>query len=177
MTATPSQTAGPFVSIGTDWMAGGGPGDRPAGHPGASAGTVELTGVVRDGLGEPVTDAMLELWQPVPGAGHFRRALTGPDGGYGFVVPKPSPVPSLAPGGQASAPHADVSIFARGLLQRLVTRVYFADEAEANASDPLLCALPPELLPRLVAAVAGPGRYRFDLHLQGEMESVFFEPW
>jgi protocatechuate 3,4-dioxygenase alpha subunit len=171
VTPTPSQTAGPFVSIGTAWMAGL-PG--PArGEP----GVVEVTGVVSDGLGAPVTDAMLEFWQAAPGTGHFWRVLTGPDGDFSFLTPKPGPVPAAVPGEAMAAPHVDVSVFARGLLQRLVTRFYFADEEGANGADPLLDALPGKLRARMLAVAAGPACYRFDVHLQGELESVFFEPW
>ncbi len=179
--ATPSQTAGPFVSLGTLWAA-----DATMvteGEPGA----IVLAGSVFDGAELPVTDALLEFWQadgngrfppgsPAPWTG-FTRALTGIDGGYRLVTVKPGTVTS--PGGAPQAPHIDVSVFARGLLQRLVTRIYFSDE-EANETDPVLAALEPGLRQRLIAQVTpgAPGApgYHFDIHLQGERETVFFGP-
>ena len=84
---------------------------------------------------------------------------------------KPGPLP--APDGGVEAPHIDVSVFARGLLNRLVTRVYFPDEAEANAADPVLASIPdPQAQARLVA-VAEAGRLRFDIRLQGDQETPF----
>ncbi|MGH9105360.1 MAG: protocatechuate 3,4-dioxygenase subunit alpha [Acidimicrobiales bacterium] len=216
MTApTPSQTAGPFVALGTAWNAGAGalrPGDADAGDADAGdagresaarpdrtagpaaeetvPGAVTVTGRVLDGAGEPVTDAMVEFWQAdeegrfppdtPPGWTGFARALTGPDGGYRLVTGKPGPTPG--PGGRAQAPHIDVSIFARGLLHRLVARIYFSDEEEANHRDPVLAGVDPSRRDRLVAHLVvppGPGgrAYRFDFHLQGPQETVFFAPW
>ena len=177
--ATPSQTAGPYVSIGTQWAASGLV--VPEGSPGA----VSVGGRALDGSGEPVTDAMLELWQadaegrfppeaPPPWTG-FARALTDARGHYRFVTVKPGPVPG--PGGVLQAPHIAVSIFARGLLQRLVTRIYFSDEEAANEADPVLAALG-EASSRLVASYEpGAAAYRFDIWLQGDRETVFFAPW
>jgi protocatechuate 3,4-dioxygenase alpha subunit len=73
------------------------------------------------------------------------------------------------------APHIDVSVFARGLLARVVTRIYFADEADANATDPVLMALPEPTRAGTLIAAPGDGGYRFDIHLQGESETVFFD--
>ena len=84
------------------------------------------------------------------------RPPTGPDGSYRIVTLKPGALPS--PGGSTEAPHIDVSVFARGLLNRVVTRIYFPDEADANAADPQV-----------------PGRLRFDINLQGDTETVFFD--
>lgn len=75
--------------------------------------------------------------------------------------------------GDGQAPHVDVSVFARGLLDRVVTRIYFPDEAAANAADPLLSSLPPDRAATMVAAPAGPGALTFDIHLQGDRETVF----
>ncbi|HMK95926.1 MAG TPA: protocatechuate 3,4-dioxygenase subunit alpha [Acidimicrobiales bacterium] len=184
--ATPSQTAGPFVSIGTTWLAGANLADVPG------PAAVEVTGTVTDGAGAPVTDAMLEFWQ-ADSEGHFppetadgwtgfARLFTDTEGRYRLVTVKPGP-PRASLGAQvaAEAPHIAVSIFARGLLQRLVTRVYFPGEP-ANVADPALSALSPELQERLVAqagATGASGRqvYHFDVHLQGERETVFFAPW
>lgn len=156
MNETPSQTVGPFFRFGLEWMqhhAIAAPGD-----PGAS----EISGVVYDGTGLAVPDAMLEFWN----APHFQRCMTANDGSYRLVVPRPAPI-----GDQA--PHIDVSVFARGLLQRLVTRIYFPDEEAANASDPVLALVPPQRRQTLVASGTG-GRFRFDVHLQGPQETVFF---
>ena len=98
---------------------------------------------------------------------------TDDEGWYEFVTVKPGPVP--APGGGMQAPHIDMSVFARGLLKRVVTRIYFPDEAEANAADPLLSSLPPERAATLVAAASGDGELRFDIRLQGEGETVFLQ--
>jgi protocatechuate 3,4-dioxygenase alpha subunit len=75
--------------------------------------------------------------------------------------------------GLAQAPHIDVSVFARGMLHRCVTRIYFADEPEANAADPVLARVPPDRRGTLIAEPSGNG-YRFDIRLQGEGETVFF---
>lgn len=189
-TPTPSQTAGPFVSIGTDWDATGLA--VPEGTPGA----VCVEGCVLDGQDQPVTDAMLEFWQADPDGRFppesasgtwtgFTRALTNQDGGYRLVTLKPGRVPGAA--GELQAPHIDVSIFARGLLQRLVTRIYFSDEEELNSSDAVLAGLGgPPLASRLVAIRqsggqaghhAGASTFRFDIRLQGDQETVFFAPW
>jgi protocatechuate 3,4-dioxygenase alpha subunit len=135
---TPSQTAGPFVSIGTTWNTGSG------------SGSVLLTGCVRDGAGSLVTDALLEFWSP----GVFARAFTGDDGCYQVTVD--------------DVPHIEVSIFARGLMQRLVTRIYFSDEDDD---------LGPEVRQQLLAQVDSPSRFMFDIYLQGAKETVFFSPW
>ncbi|HEY9392467.1 MAG TPA: protocatechuate 3,4-dioxygenase subunit alpha [Mycobacteriales bacterium] len=181
---TPSQTIGPFLHIGLPWPDG--PDVVPDGTPGAFV----ISGVVLDGAGEPVTDAMVETWQADPRGGFDHpddpRAPTGPtvagfrgfgrcptDGTGRFWVRtvKPGPVP--APDGTAQAPHLDVSVFARGLLHRLVTRIYFDDEVEANAADPVLTSVDPAFRSTLVAARTAEG-YRFDIRLRGDGETVFF---
>jgi len=188
-TPTPSQTAGPFVSIGTQWNATG------FLVPESTPGALSIRGRVVDGGGAPVTDAMLEFWQADPegrfpsttaAAGGssstgswtgFARALTDEEGCFRLVTLKPGPAPG--PSGEDQAPHVDVSIFARGLQQRLVTRIYFPDEAELNATDPVLSALgDAALVSRLVASCEeDSGGLRFDIRLQGDQESVFFAPW
>jgi protocatechuate 3,4-dioxygenase, alpha subunit len=175
---TPSQTAGPFVSLGTGWLA------EVATLSDAGPSAIVVAGSVVDGEEHPVTDAMLEFWQTDGADGSLARAFTGPDGRYRLVTLKPAPL--AGPPGQLQAPHIDVSIFARGLMQRLVTRIYFSDE-EANQADPLLSALESQdLRSRLVAqrlnieqrgSSGGPPSYRFDIHLQGDRETVFFGPW
>jgi protocatechuate 3,4-dioxygenase, alpha subunit len=191
---TPSQTIGPFFAIGLPWPDG--PDVVPEGTPGA----VRVGGRVLDGAGEPVPDALVETWQADPegrfahpddprgpagtsggppgwspgqtaGFRGFGRCPTDAEGRWAVRTVKPGPLP--APDGEVEAPHLDVSVFARGLLVRLVTRVYFPDEAEANAADPLLASIPdPEARARLVAVPEGDG-LRFDIHLQGERETPF----
>ena len=170
---TPSQTVGPFFSFGLSWASG------PYVVPAASPGGFWLRGRVVDGAGDPVPDALIETWQADPhgrfavadeAASAFRgfgRSGTDKQGFFGVFTVKPGRV-------ERQAPHVAVTVLARGLLNRLVTRVYFADETVANAEDPVLASLPePSRRATLLAAVAGDG-YRFDIHLQGEHETVFF---
>lgn len=181
---TPSQTVGPFFSIGlsTDGRRELVALDAPD--------AIRLEGVVVDGEGEIVEDALIEIWQAnragryahpedareevafEDGFSGFGRCETDAEGSYRFVTVKPGPVP--APGGRMQAPHIEVSVLARGLLKRLATRIYFPDEGEANAADPVLSALDPELRGTLVAREDG-GALRFDIRLQGDGETVFFD--
>lgn len=177
MTDTPSQTVGPFLSIGLTWR--GGHLVVPEGSPGA----VRITGVLRDGAGAVVADGLVETWQADPGGrfdhpddprgasgsgfGGFGRCATDPEGRFTIVTVKPGPT------GDGQAPHIDVSVFARGLLDRVVTRIYFPDEAAANAADPLLSSLAPERAATLVAVPVREGELTFDIRLQGEDETVF----
>jgi protocatechuate 3,4-dioxygenase alpha subunit len=167
---TPSQTVGPFFSIGMSWDAG------PFVVPEGTAGAVWIRGTMTDGAGEPVPDGVVEIWQPgrdgrFPAAagGSFRgfgRSSTDREGRFGFCTVKPGAV--------HGAPHLDVAVFARGLLNHLFTRIYFGDEEAANAADPALAAIADEAARRtLVASPAGDG-YRFDIRLQGDHETVFF---
>ena len=104
----------------------------------------------------------------------FGRCPTGPDGRYRIVTLRPAALPYGD--GRTEAPHLDVSVFARGLLDRVVTRIYFPDEEAANAADPVLAALPePARRDTLIASADGAGRFRFDIRLQGEGETVFFD--
>jgi len=158
---TPPQTVGPFFSIGLPWP------DGPAVVEPGSEGAIVLRGAVYDGEGAPVPDAIVETWQaPGDGCRGFGRCPTDADGRWEIVTRKPA-----AEGGEA--PHVAVAVFARGLLDRVPTRVYFGDEPEANAADPLLSSLEPERRETLIAA-AEDGGYRFDIHLQGDRETVFF---
>ena len=168
---TPSQTIGPFFAVGLIWPDG--PEVVHAGTPGA----VRVGGRVLDGDGEPVADALVETWQADPdghvatGSGGFGRCATDAEGRWAVRTVKPGPLP--APDGGTEAPHLDVSVFARGLLHRLVTRIYFPDEAEANAADPLLASIKDsQVRARLVAAADGDG-LRFDIRLQGDQETPF----
>lgn len=186
---TPSQTVGPFFAIGLPWS------DGPHVVPEGTAGAIVITGRVTDGAGEPVPDALVETWQadsggwfghpddprqpgPVPSPAaacrRFGRCPTDDDGRYRIVTVRPAPLPSGD--GATEAPHIDVSVFARGLLDRVVTRIYFPDEPDANAADPVLSSITER--PRrdtLIAIADGPGAYRFDIRLQGDGETVFFD--
>ncbi len=187
---TPSQTVGPFFGFALPWP------DGPFVVPDGTPGAVWVRGRVLDGHDEPVPDALIETWQadpdgrfdhpddprtagggPAPshaawGFRGFGRCPTDDAGEWAILTVKPGPVPG--PDGAPQAPHIDVSVFARGLLTRLVTRIYFADEAEANASDPVLALVPEEARATLIAQPV-PGGYRFDVRLQGDRETVFFD--
>ena len=185
---TPSQTVGPFLAIGLTWD--GGEYAVPAGTPGA----IWLRGTVLDAGGNRVPDAMIETWQADPdgrfdhpddprGAVHrddgftgFARAATGTDGSWAICTLKPGSIRMPDGSGPADrqAPHVDVSVFARGLLDRVVTRLYFADEPDANAADPVLSSVPAARRGTLVAERTDDG-YRLDIRLRGAGETVFFE--
>jgi protocatechuate 3,4-dioxygenase alpha subunit len=159
---TPPQTVGPFFAIGLPWE------DGPAVVEPGSEGAVVLRGTVYDGEGAPVPDALVETWQaPGEGCRGFGRCPTDEHGGWEIVTRKPA----AAAGGEA--PHVAVAVFARGLLDRVPTRIYFGDEHHANAADPLLSSLDPGRRATLIAA-AEDGGYRFDIHLQGDHETTFF---
>jgi protocatechuate 3,4-dioxygenase, alpha subunit len=156
---TPSQTVGPFFSIGL------------LGHSAnevAPAG-VMISGCVLDGAGEPVPDAMVEIWQ-ADEDGRYRpdfgwgRSACDERGRFSFVTRKPGRV-------DGQAPHLMVLTFARGLLKPVLTRMYFP--GEDNEHDPVLASVEPERRPTLVAIPDGDA-LRFDVHLQGERETVFF---
>jgi protocatechuate 3,4-dioxygenase alpha subunit len=183
---TPSQTVGPFFHyalLGEDQSKLVAP-DHPS--------VTRIGGTMRDGAGEVVPDAMLEIWQANAAGRYahpqddredlplednfsgFGRCPTDTEGRYEFVTIKPGVVPG--PEGRPQAPHILVSIFARGLLKQLVTRIYFPDEEAANAVDPLLSSIEdPALRSTLVASATGEGSLRFDLHLQGEHQTAFFD--
>ena len=144
MSETPSQTVGPFFAIGLKPVA-------------ADEDGITISGRVLDGAGDPVIDALIETWHPDAG---FARSPTDADGRWSIVTRK--------------APHLAVSLFARGLLNRVVTRIYFGDEPEANAADPVLQALPDDAARATLIAQPVDGGYALDLRLQGERETVFF---
>jgi protocatechuate 3,4-dioxygenase, alpha subunit len=182
---TPSQTIGPFFHFALSYPGGGHL--VPPGHPDA----LRIVGAIYDGAGEPVSDAMVEIWQ-ANGAGRyahpedrrdelpleegfsgFGRCGTDAEGRFEFVTVKPGPVPG--PDGRPQAPHIDVLVFARGLLKQLLTRIYFPDEEEANAADPLLSSIEaPNLRSTLIARQLD-GALEFDIHLQGEKQTAFFD--
>ncbi|WP_324278090.1 protocatechuate 3,4-dioxygenase subunit alpha [Blastococcus brunescens] len=178
---SPSATVGPYLAIGLSW---------PDGELAAAEGTSGafwIRGRIFDGAGDVVPDAMVETWQADPDGGFpspedprgaasypgfrgYARAETL-TGEYRIHTLKPGRVPDGEGGVQA--PHIDVSVFARGLLDRVVTRIYFADEAEANAEDVVLRGLPEDRRGTLLAEPTDDG-YRFDIFLQGDRETVFF---
>ncbi len=181
--STPSQTVGPFLSIGMTWK------DSEYVVPEGTRDSFWIRGRLLDGAGEPVPDGVIETWQAdrsgkfdyalaplgsgAEGFGGFGRSLTGLNGRYDVHTVKPGRVADGAGGFQA--PHLDVSVFARGLLHRVITRIYFADEDEANADDPVLSALPDDdARSTLIASPDGRGGYTLDIWLQGDAETVFF---
>jgi protocatechuate 3,4-dioxygenase alpha subunit len=157
---TPSQTAGPFFSFGLCIS----PQNEVV--PG---GDVRIAGQVVDGNGEPVADAMVEVWQADPD-GEYRpnvgwgRCGSDGEGRFSFVTAKPGRV-------DGQAPHLTMLVFARGLLKPVLTRMYFPDEA--NEDDPVLSAVPAEDRATLVAQPDGDG-LRFNVRLQGHGQTVFF---
>jgi protocatechuate 3,4-dioxygenase, alpha subunit len=160
---TASQTVGPFLHIAL-----ADPDARYA-VAGDADGAVVLHGRLTDGNGDPVPDGLIETWQV---DGRFGRCATDADGAWEIHTTKPPPVPTRD--GTPQAPHLVVSVFARGLLDRVITRVYFGDEDDANATDPTLLVVDPARRRLLVATPDGDHRYQFDIRLQGADESVFF---
>jgi protocatechuate 3,4-dioxygenase, alpha subunit len=185
---TPSQTAGPFVHIGTMPAVAG----LKTRHPGsgntlARAGSlgerIRIEGLIYDGAGALVKDALVEIWQANANGQYgsndftgFGRAATDFESGlFLFETVKPGGTPYRD--GRMQAPHVTLTIFARGINIHLQTRLYFSDEAKANAADPVLQLVgAPELVATLIAKRdANRPLYRFDVHLQGDRETVFFD--
>ena len=167
MGVTPSETVGPFFAIELPSV------DGPYVVPEGTAGAVWLRGREIDGDGEPMPDAMVESWQADPqardGFRGFGRSGTDSAGRWAILTLKPGPVPG--PDGSTQAPHLDLTVFARGLLHHVVTRLYIGDEAEANAADPVLAGLDDEQRATLIARPTGDG-YEHDIHLHGPNETV-----
>jgi len=184
---TPSQTVGPYLHLGlTDSRSV----PSLVGE-GVKGQRIRLTCRVLDGDGRAVPDAMIELWQADadgnyhhpddprgakadPAFRGFGRMPTGEDGTCAFETVKPGPVPG--PEGKPQAPHINVSVLGRGLLNRLSTRIYFSDDS-ANDSDPALALVPESRRRTLLAQpdLADSGRWRFEVRLCGEGETVFFD--
>jgi protocatechuate 3,4-dioxygenase alpha subunit len=191
---TPSQTVGPYFAYGLTPEQYGYPaltsiasGDLRT--PEVAGQAIRIEGIVYDGEGQPVSDAMIEIWQADPqgryrhpadkrggnvGFSGFGRCGTGtdPESRFVFDTVKPGAVDD------GQAPHVNVIVFMRGLLSHLYTRLYFGDEAAANRKDPVLLSVPEARRPTLIAQPSQDGGvtvYRFDIHMQGDRETVFFD--
>jgi protocatechuate 3,4-dioxygenase alpha subunit len=185
---TASQTVGPYLALGLTWDRG------EQAVPTGVRGSITLSGRCYDGCGAVVPDGLIETWQgdpdgrfdhpddprgPVfrrPTWSLFGRSATRPDGSWSVTTLRPGPVPG--PGGSTQAPHLDVSVFARGMLDRVVTRIYFPEEAAlpgpgGHADDPVLALVPAGRRHTLIARAVS-GGYWFDIRLQGADETVFF---
>ena len=190
---TPSQTVGPYFAYGLTPEQYGYPLKSVAGPVMRGADTdgeaIRIEGRVLDGDGAPVNDAMIELWQADAQGRYthpadprtsnasfagFGRCGTGTDADnrFRFETVKPGAI------AEGQAPHINVAVFMRGLLTHAYTRIYFADEAEANAADAVLGNVPGDRRATLIAQrtqEGGATLYRFDIHMQGENETVFFD--
>jgi protocatechuate 3,4-dioxygenase, alpha subunit len=182
--ASTSQTIGPFLRIGLEWMV-----IEELAPQGVAGERVRVEGRVTDADGKPVNDAAVEIWQansqgkyaspedpqdkPLEAAFRgFGRSLTDDAGAFRFRTIKPGRVPG--PDGKLQAPHLVVTIFMRGLLKQLVTRMYFPDEP-SNAEDPVLATVPAERRPTLIARKRADGTLEWNLVLQGRNETAFFD--
>ncbi|KRE78879.1 protocatechuate 3,4-dioxygenase subunit alpha [Arthrobacter sp. Soil762] len=181
---TPGQTVGPFYGYALPFEK-----DNELLAPG-SPGSLRLQGTVYDGAGETIPDAILEIWQPdadgkiVQQTGSlvrdgytftgWGRASVGHSGVYTFTTVNPGPTGQV-PGKPAAAPFISVAVFARGLMNRLFTRVYLPENKEALATDPLLSSLDPERRKTLIARRDPDGGLTWDVRLQGEGETVFLD--
>ncbi|MEM7519410.1 MAG: protocatechuate 3,4-dioxygenase subunit alpha [Pseudomonadota bacterium] len=184
---TASQTAGPYVHIGLAPRAAGfDMYDHQLGHdiagPKAKGRRITVTGVVLDGTGAPVTDVLIEVWQAnaagvLPGQGQVEDGFRGwgrviPDfetGVFSFGTVKPGPLHAGA------APYLNLWIVARGINVGLNTRMYFDDERAANSADPVLRQITPQHRRRTLIARGDGATYHFDVRLQGDAETVFFD--
>jgi protocatechuate 3,4-dioxygenase alpha subunit len=190
---TPSQTVGPYFAYGLTAVQYGYPFSQIASSAVADllvpGEHIEIVGQVFDGAGSVIPDALIEIWQadsegryahPADTRGSnqpfrgFGRCGTGtlPENRFQFHTIKPGSVDGK------EAPHVNLIVFMRGLLVHAYTRIYFSDEAEANSRDPVLNSVPSERRQTLVAtreATPGMPVYRFDIHMQGDAETVFFD--
>jgi protocatechuate 3,4-dioxygenase alpha subunit len=189
---TPSQTVGPFFAYSLTAEQYGYDYNSLVNHllldPDATGERITIIGNIYDGKEQTISDAMIELWQadkdgqycslPIEkrnnGFTGFGRLGTGTDAQHRFVFT------TIKPGSinERQAPHVNVILFMRGSLRQLYTRLYFSDEEEANAKDELLNSIPEERRATLIAqqkAYAGGIAYYFDIHMQGEKETVFFD--
>jgi protocatechuate 3,4-dioxygenase alpha subunit len=169
--ATASQTIGPYWHLVED------PSWSDLTRFGAAGRKIILTGTVTDGAGDLVKDAAIEIWQTSPAASEnfpaYGRCRTDDNGAFRFTTLRPGPVAGV--GNAQQAPHIAISIFARGLLKALTTRLYFQDEP-LNETDPVLSLIEDEARRRtLIARPVAPGTWRLDINLQGDNETVFME--
>ena len=181
---TPFQTLGPFFDFGLII-----PDGDVVAKPESSGRHIVIEGTVRDGNGDALQDALIEIWQanaagkyrhpadqqdrPLdPAFDGFGRVATSALGEFAFKTVVPGRVPG--PDGKPQAPHLAIGVLARGVLTRLVTRLYFEDEP-SNGEDAVLALVPPERRSTLLAKRVDPNRYRFDIVLQGLGETVFFD--
>jgi protocatechuate 3,4-dioxygenase alpha subunit len=189
MGVTASQTVGPFLSIamrseGQEYLV-----------PKNSKNAIKIHGIVYDGEGTPVPDAVIEIWQAningkydhpednsdnelIEGFSGFGRSCTNDEGQFFFVTQKPGRVNGR--GNSLQAPHLAVNILARGMLKQQVTRIYFSDEVQPNAEDPVLNQIDDELGRKTLIANFNPDselidEYEFHIYLQGEKETIFFD--
>jgi protocatechuate 3,4-dioxygenase alpha subunit len=180
MDSTPSQTVGPFFEYALPYEGG----ERLV--PRSDPDAIRIVGAVLDGDGQPVDDALVEIWQANRHGRYrhaedtreelpleddftgFGRCPTDAEGRFEFLTVKPGAVPP-------HAPHINVNVLARGLLKQLVTRIYFPDEVEANAADPLLASIADPAVRSTLVARALDGVLAFDIHLQGERETAFLD--
>ena len=182
--ASTSQTIGPYLRIGLEWMQ-----IEELAPRGPAGERVTIRGRITDADGRPVNDAAVEIWQanshgryaspedkqdkPLEAAFRgYGRSLTDDNGAFRLNTIKPGRVPG--PGGTLQAPHLNVTVFMRGLLKQLQTRMYFPDDA-ANAEDPILALVPAERRQTLVARRAADGSLEWNIVLQGKNETVFFD--
>jgi protocatechuate 3,4-dioxygenase alpha subunit len=194
---SPSQTAGPYVHVGCVPNFCGINGVFPTDlgacmvRDGAKGERISITGIVYDGAGAPLNDALVEIWQadtdglyPSPSeqrgvadpnfTGWGRQAANNTTGEWTFETIKPGQVPFFD--GRMMAPHITFWIVARGINIGLHTRMYFEDEADANANDPVLARIQQtSRIPTLIATKINPRSHRFDIRLQGDGETVFFD--
>jgi len=187
---TPSQTVGPFFAYGLTPNGNYSWNDAFTNNlltPDVSGERIRIEGFVYDGDGANVPDAMLEIWQadaqgrfsdpqdsralPNSSFKGFGRCGTGAEG-YSFETIKPGSVPG--PDGKPQAPHIVLAIFGRGMTMQSMTRIYFDDEP-ANAGDGVMALVPEDRRNTLIAKKTAPGVYRFDIYLQGNNETVFFD--
>ena len=188
---TPSQTVGPFYAYGLT------PNGKYAWNdaftnnlltPDVTGDKIRIEGVIYDGAGKLVPDAVLEIWQadaqgrfadPQDSRGlsnsswrGFGRSGTTDAGEYSFDTVKPGAVPGID--GKDQAPHIVMAVFGRGMTMQSMTRIYFEDEA-ATADDAVMNLVPADRRATIIAKKTAPGVYRFDIHLQGANETVFFD--
>jgi protocatechuate 3,4-dioxygenase alpha subunit len=183
--ASGHQTVGPYLHIGLNWLV-----TRNIAGPGIKGERVTIAGRLVDGDGNGVSDGLIEIWQanaagkyahpedkqkkPIErGWRGFGRIPTDARGGFRFSTIKPGKVPG--PGGKLQAPHLVVSVFMRGMLKHLATRIYFPDEQAANAEDAILKLVPAARRATLLAKRKSKSALEWNVILQGKNETVFFD--